>query len=91
MAGDGHLPESAQTVGTSPSAAVDGVVRAILIDPGAEAGRAELEGQFSKLWWKLRYQFRPNSLHHRPYILRDDFEDGRFSHAAMDRLQFGGH
>ena len=27
-----------------------GVARAILIDPGAEAGRADLNGPFSKLW-----------------------------------------
>jgi hypothetical protein len=27
-----------------PPAAVDGVVQAVLIDPGTEAGRAELEG-----------------------------------------------
>ena len=31
-----------------PSAAADGVVRAILIDPGAEAGRAELERHLLK-------------------------------------------
>ena len=63
----------------------------ILIDPGAEVGRAELEGQFSKLWWKLRYQFRPNSLHHCPYFVRDGFEDRRFNQVAMDQLQFGRH
>ena len=28
----------------NPLAAMDGVVRAILVDPGAEAGRTELEG-----------------------------------------------
>ena len=50
---DGHRPEPAQTVGTAaglidaadlPLAGVDGVVRAVLVDPGAEAGRAEFEG-----------------------------------------------
>jgi hypothetical protein len=32
-----------------PVAAVDGVVRPVLVDPGAEAGRAELEGHFKGL------------------------------------------
>ena len=50
---DGHRLEPAQTVGTAaglidaadiPAAAVDGVVRAVLVDRGAGAGRAELEG-----------------------------------------------
>ena len=44
---DGHRPEPAQTVGTAaglidaadlPLAAVDGVVRSVLVDAGAEAG-----------------------------------------------------
>jgi hypothetical protein len=49
---DGQRPEPAQTVGaaaslvdaTTPFALVDGVVRSILVDPGAEAGRADREG-----------------------------------------------
>ena len=36
-----------------PAAAVNGVVRAVLVDPGAEAGRAELEGHCSP-WPKGR-------------------------------------
>jgi len=49
---DGHRPEPAQIVGTAacfvdaadlPLADNDGVVGAVLVDPGAEAGRAELE------------------------------------------------
>ena len=45
----------------------------------------------SRRWWKHRFEFRPHSLHHCPYFLRDDFTDGRFNHVAMDRLQFGRH
>jgi hypothetical protein len=45
----------------------------------------------SRPWWKLRYQFRPNSPHYCPYLLSDVFKDGRFEHVAMDRLQFGRH
>src|SRR4029077_14924177 len=50
--GDGKRPEPTQGVGTAtgfvnaadcPSAAVDGVVRAVLVDPGAKAGRAHGE------------------------------------------------
>ena len=33
--------------GVHPPAAVDGEVRAVLVDPGAEAGRAEFEGHRS--------------------------------------------
>ena len=45
----------------------------------------------SRLWWKLRYQFRPNSLHHGPYFLRDGLEGGRINHVTMDCLQLGRH
>jgi hypothetical protein len=50
---DGHRPEPAQIVETAaglvdaadlPLAGKDGVVRPVLVDAGAEAGRAELEG-----------------------------------------------
>src|SRR4051794_25432464 len=50
---DRQRPEPAQTVGTAtglinaaniPSAAVDRVIRPVLVDPGAEAGRAHGEG-----------------------------------------------
>jgi hypothetical protein len=50
---DGHRPEPAQIVGTAaglvnapdlPLAGKDGVVRSILVDAGAEAGRTELKG-----------------------------------------------
>src|SRR4051812_9588761 len=34
---------------TAPSAGVNGVIRAVLVDSGAEAGRAELEGIVNKL------------------------------------------
>jgi hypothetical protein len=40
---------------------------------------------------KLRYQVRPNRLHHCPYFVRYCFEDGRFNHVARDRLRFGRH
>jgi hypothetical protein len=55
---DGQRPEPAQTVGTAaglvdaagiPLAGVDGVVTPILVDPGAEAGRAELRASLSSL------------------------------------------
>jgi len=49
------------------------------------------EGICSSLWWKLRYQFKPNSLHDCPYFVRERFEDGRFNHVAMNGLQFGRH
>ena len=48
---DGHRPEPAQIVGTAtglvdatdlPAAGGDGVVRPVLVDPGAEAGRTSL-------------------------------------------------
>src|SRR3981189_2279231 len=50
--GSAKLAATAQTVGaaaslvdaTTPFALVDGVVRSILVDPGAEAGRADREG-----------------------------------------------
>jgi len=53
---DVHRPEPAQIVGTAarfvdaadlPLAGVDGVVRPVFVDPGAEAGRAHLEGHCS--------------------------------------------
>ena len=49
-------PEPTQTVGTAaglidaadlPLAAVHAIVRPVLVDPGAETGRAELEGHQS--------------------------------------------
>jgi hypothetical protein len=45
----------------------------------------------SGLWWELRYKFRPNSFHDRPYFLSYVYEDGRLEHVAMDGLQFGRH
>jgi hypothetical protein len=48
----GHGPEPAQIIGTAtglvnaanrPSAAVDGVIRSVLIGPGAKAGRTHGE------------------------------------------------
>ena len=53
---DSQRPEPAQVFGTAarlvdaanfPLASADGVVRAVLVDPGAEAGRAELEGHYN--------------------------------------------
>src|SRR3954471_9971448 len=54
--------------------------------PALGGDRRKLEGSkepdrplwaaISTLWRKLRYQFRPNSLHHFPYFVRDVFEDG---------------
>jgi hypothetical protein len=51
---DGHRPEPAQTVGSAPGlidaadipvTAVDGVVRAVLVDRGAEAGFRDAQGR----------------------------------------------
>jgi hypothetical protein len=41
----------------------------------------------SSLWWKLRYQFRPNSLHHCPYFLRDAWSPSSFETKYRRRAQ----
>src|SRR6478735_1931435 len=55
---DSQRPEPAQVFGTAarlvdaanfPLASADGVVRAVLVDPGAETGRAELKGHIETL------------------------------------------
>ena len=67
--------------------------RSVLLSIGTVAPikQERRDSIFSKLWWKLRYQFRPNSLHDCPNFVRDRFEDGRFNHVAMNGLQFGRH
>jgi hypothetical protein len=56
--GDGERPEPAQAIRTTsglidpadrPSAAVNGVVRSVLIDPGTKTGRAKREGHLFML------------------------------------------
>jgi hypothetical protein len=97
-AGDRHRPEPAQAAGSAaglidaadlPLAAVMLSARSLSIPEPRPVGRSLRA--ISTLWRELRYEFRPNGLHHCPYFLRDGFEDRRFNHVAMDRLQFGRH
>jgi len=76
-AGDGQPLKPAQIIGTAtglvnatdcPSAAVNGVVRAVLIDPGTKTGRAKFESHYDSTAPLLRLRLTLAPLFELDYV-----------------------